>query len=96
MEPYILPISWEQICNAKHWMQDVTHGYKEAIRTKMIKQDPGLNMACRMLNRNKDALEGNKLHTKLLSRKDFFPRLPLSFKDHMLQTNYYSKYIHTL
>lgn len=93
MEPYILPISWEQICNAKYWMQDATHGYKEAIRTKMIKQGPGLNMAYRMLNRNEDALERNKSHTKLLSRKNF--KITILFKDHVLQTNYYSKYIHT-
>lgn len=57
MELYILLISGERICNAKHWIQDATHGYKEAIRTKLIKQDPGLSTALRILSRNKDTLE---------------------------------------
>lgn len=57
MELYILPIPGEQICNAKHWIQDATHGYKEAIRTKLIKQDPGLSTARRILSRNKDTSE---------------------------------------
>lgn len=57
MELYILPISGEQICNAKHRIQDVTHGYKEAIRTKLIKQDPGLSTARRILSRDKDTSE---------------------------------------
>lgn len=57
MELYILPISREQICNAKHWIQDATHGYKEAIRTKLIKQDPGLSTVRGILSRNKDTSE---------------------------------------
>lgn len=57
MELYTLPISGEQICNAKHWIQDATHGYKEAIRTKLIKQDAGLSTVHRILSRNKDTSE---------------------------------------
>lgn len=62
MELYILSISGEQICDAKHWIQDETHGYMEAITTKLIKQDPGLSTADRILNRNKDTLERKTNH----------------------------------
>lgn len=62
MELYILSISGEPICNAKHWIQDETHGYKEAIRTKLIKQHPGLSTAGRILNRNKDTSERETNH----------------------------------
>ena len=70
MELYILPISGEQICNAKHWIQDATHGYKEAIRTKLIKQDPGLRTAHRILSRNQDisARETNRTPSHAAAR----------------------------
>lgn len=62
MELYTLPISREQICNAKRWIQDTARGYREAIRTKWIKQGPGPRMVHRMLNSSRDPSEGGQVH----------------------------------
>lgn len=85
MELYILSISGEQICNAKHWIQDETHGYKEAIRTKLIKQDPGLSTADRILNRNKKKPQRGKQTKHRVAHQPDLPWttwLPLQKADH--------------